>query len=131
MIMRTARALHRGPARSEAEHLGGVVPQLPEKYNGNGAGAGQLQRDRATCAGTAASRLARRGYGKKITGLLADATEVPDTAEQASGIECFGPEEAAKRRKLLRRAGSTPARIVKLSPSGCGAVPGALRSPAR
>jgi soluble lytic murein transglycosylase-like protein len=91
IMPRTARALGiQDPFDPKQNIFGGVkyLSMLLEKYNGNvalalasyNAGPGNVRKH-----GGIPPFGETRGYVKKITGLLADATEVPGTAEQASG----------------------------------------------
>ena len=91
IMPRTARALGiQDPFDPRQNIFGGVkyLSMLLDKYNGNvalalasyNAGPGNVRKH-----GGIPPFGETRGYVKKITGLLADATEVPDTAEQASG----------------------------------------------
>jgi soluble lytic murein transglycosylase-like protein len=91
IMPRTARALGvKDPFDPRDNIFGGVkyLSMLLEKYNGNvalalasyNAGPGNVRKH-----GGIPPFGETRGYVKKITGLLADASDVPDTAEQASG----------------------------------------------
>ena len=91
IMPRTARALGvKDPFDPRDNIFGGVkyLSMLLEKYNGNvalalasyNAGPGNVRKH-----GGIPPFGETRGYVKKITGLLADASDMPDTAEQASG----------------------------------------------
>ncbi len=91
LMPRTSRALGiKDPFDPRQNILGGVkyLSQLLEKYDGNvalalasyNAGPGNVAKHRGI-----PPFKETRGYVRKITGILADAAEVPSTAEQASG----------------------------------------------
>jgi soluble lytic murein transglycosylase-like protein len=91
LMPRTSRALGiEDPFDPRQNILGGVkyLSQLLEKYDGNvslalasyNAGPGNVAKHRGI-----PPFKETRGYVRKITGILADATEVPATSEQAAG----------------------------------------------
>jgi soluble lytic murein transglycosylase-like protein len=91
IMPRTARALGiTDPMDPKQNIFGGVkyLCKLLERHNGNvalalasyNAGPGNVNKH-----GGIPPFRETRGYVRKITGLLADASEVPDTAAQASG----------------------------------------------
>jgi soluble lytic murein transglycosylase-like protein len=91
LMPRTSRALGvKDPFDPKDNIFGGVkyLSTLLEKYNGNvalalasyNAGPGNVKKH-----GGIPPFGETRGYVKKITGLLADATEVPETATQGAG----------------------------------------------